>query len=274
MKRYLPILTVLLLTGQFLRAQEPAATPDAVQTAAETAAAPLPQSDVALWEAGNTAYINGDFIRAAACYEALLERGSYSAKLYYNLANAYFKDDRLGPAILNYRRALRLSPGSEDIRHNLSVAESRTKDNIESVPEFFLTTWLRALRNTMSGTAWTVLSLAALAAMLVLILFYLLSQRLVLRKAGFYGTLLLLLVTVVSTLFALSERRAAIDRDQAVILSSAVSVKSSPDTASTDLFVLHEGTTVRITGRLGDWWEIVIADGKKGWLESRQAEVI
>lgn len=269
MKRSVLILCILLFTANLLHAQQGA---DSLAAAAPAAA--LPTTGEALWEAGNTAYINGDYNRAIACYQAILSQGSYSAKLYYNLANACFKEGRLGPAILNYRRALRLSPGSEDIRYNLSVAESRTKDSIESVPEFFLTSWVRALRNTMSGTAWTLLSLAALAAMLVLILFYLLSQRLSLRKTGFYGTLLMLAIVVVSTWFALSERRTSLGHDQAVILSSAVSVKSSPDSDATDLFVLHEGTPVRITARLGDWWEIVIADGKKGWLESRQAEVI
>lgn len=269
MKRYILILT-LLLSAQLSFAQEAA---DSLASEAP-AAQVLPATGEGLWEAGNTAYINGDYSRAIECYEAILDGGAYSAKLYYNLGNAYFKEGRLGPAILNYRRALRLSPGNEDIRYNLSVAENRTKDSIESVPEFFLTTWVKALRNTMSGTAWTILSLIALAAMLVLVLFYLLSQRLALRKAGFYGTLLMLLIGIVSTSFALTERRSSMDRDRAVVLSSAISVKSSPGNGATDLFVLHEGTTVRIASRLGDWWEIVIADGKKGWLESRQAEEI
>ncbi len=57
-----------------------------------------------------------------------------------------------------------------------------------------------------------------------------------------------------------------------MVASSAV--KSSPDRAATDLFVLHEGTVVRVTAELGDWAEIVIADGKKGWIETRKVEVI
>lgn len=266
MKRMIPIL-ILLLSAAKLGAQPADTLPNpAVQR--------LPSEEVSLWEAGNTAYINGDFTRAIECYEAIMAEGAYSAKLFYNLGNAYFKENRLGPAILNYRRSLRLAPGSEDTRYNLQVAESRTKDRIESVPEFFLTAWVRALRNTLSGTVWTTLSLVAFASMLAFVLIYLLSQRLTWRKVGFYGTLALLFVVVVATSFAWSDRRASIDRDRAVILSSAVSVKSSPDKEATDLFVLHEGTSVRVTARLGDWWEVVIADGKKGWIESRQAEMI
>ena len=141
-----------------------------------------------MWNKANTAYINGDFHAAADTYEELLSRGVSSMKLYYNLGNAYFKDDRIGKAILYYNRALRLAPGNDDIRYNLSVAEARTKDNIEDIPEFFFVTWMRDIRHMMGCTAWSLLSLALLACMLGLFLVYLLAQRISLRKAGFYGT--------------------------------------------------------------------------------------
>ena len=55
---------------------------------------------------------------------------------------------------------------------------------------------------------------------------------------------------------------------------ASTAVKSSPDKSSTDLFVLHEGTVVTITDRLDGWCEVVIADGKKGWVEGRKIEII
>lgn len=227
-----------------------------------------------LWDKANTAYINGDYHAAAEFYEQILAQGLTSVKLYYNLANAYFKEDRLGKAVLFYHRALRLAPGNEDIRYNLSVAEARTKDNIERIPEFFLTTWMRGVRHTMSCTAWSVLSLVLLAAMLVLFLFYLLAQRLSLRKAGFYGTLVAALLFMLTSWFALGERREMLDDTHAVVMPASTAVKSSPDKSSTDLFVLHEGTVVEITDRLDAWCEIMIADGKKGWVECRKIETI
>ena len=64
--------------------------------------------------------------------------------------------------------------------------------------------------------------------------------------------------------------------DDEVLLLEALTraVKASPDSAATDLFVLHEGTLVEVTNRLGVWCEVMIADGKKGWTESRRIEVI
>ena len=169
---------------------------------------------------------------------------------------------------------MRLAPGDEDIRYNLAVAEARTKDTIERIPEFAWTTWVRALRRTMNATAWTVLSLVALAATGVLVLVYLLARRLSLRKAGFYGLLAAAGLFVVTTLFAAGQRREQLNRDEAVVMATSAAVKSSPDRAATDLFVLHEGTTLRITNRLDDWSEVTIADGKKGWTERRNIEEI
>ncbi|MCM1300197.1 MAG: tetratricopeptide repeat protein [Alistipes senegalensis] len=227
-----------------------------------------------LWDAANTAYIDGDYHAATKSYEQLVARGYGSSKLFYNLANSYFKQERIGRAILFYRRALRLDPGNADARYNLAVAEARTKDRIERVPEFFLTEWFRSIRRTMSSTAWSVLSLAALACGLAAFLLYLLAQRLSMRKAGFYGTLAAAAVFVLTTCFAASERRDQLDRTEAVVMASSAAVSSAPDKSATDLFILHEGTTVQIVGRLDKWSEVTIADGKKGWIENSKIETI
>lgn len=267
-------LFLILLSGMLCaHAQEGADTlaQPAVTAAPEPAAEASPEQ---LWDRANTAYINGDFHAAAEFYEQILARGLSSMKLYYNLANACFKEGQLGKSILFYHRALRLAPGNDDIRHNLSVAEARTKDNIEDIPEFFFVTWMREARHTMSCTAWSILSLVLLACALALFLVYLLAQRLSLRKAGFYGTVVAVLLCMLTTWFALGERREMLDDTSAVVMTASTAVKSSPDKSSTDLFVLHEGTVVTITNRLDDWCEVVIADGKKGWLECRKIETI
>ena len=278
MKRYL-ILLLLVMGGSpaALHAQEPAdslAATAVVESADAEEGSAAALSDEALWDKANTAYINNDFGAAAATYELLLERGMSSAKLYYNLGNACFKEGRTGKAILCYRRALRLAPGNADIRHNLSVAEADTKDDIEAIPEFFLASWLRGVRHTMGCTAWTLLSLGFLLLAVGAFLLYLLAARLTLRKAGFYGTIAAGALFVLATVFAAGERRELRDRTQAVVMAPAVSVKSSPDRSAKDLFVLHEGTTVRIVDRLEEWCEVAIADGKKGWIEAKRIEII
>ena len=172
-----------------------------------------------------------------------------------------------------------LAPDDRLVRHTVEN-QNRWRNavnqmrNIEQIPEFFFTEWMRGVRRLMSCTAWSVFSLAALVCALALFLAYLLAQRLPLRKAGFYGTLVAAAVFMLTSWFAMGERREMLDDTQAVVMSLSTAVKSSPDKSATDLFVLHEGTLVEITDRLDNWCEITIADGKKGWLECKTVETI
>jgi SH3-like domain-containing protein len=63
--------------------------------------------------------------------------------------------------------------------------------------------------------------------------------------------------------------------DNAIVMRPVVSVKSSPSgEASTDLFILHEGTKVKVLDSVGNWSNIELADGRQGWLSSKDMELI
>ncbi len=234
----------------------------------------MAQTSAERWEAGNKAYIEGNYDKAIEEYTAILDGGEYSMKLYYNLANAYFKVGANGKAILYYNKALRIAPSQEDIRHNLALAEAQTKDRIVEIPEFFLNRWLRTMRNSMSCTAWSVLSLVWLGVMLAFGLLFLLASRIRVRKVGFYGALFAFVLFVATTSFAVSSRNDMLSHSEAVVMGTAISVKSSPDRSATDLFVLHEGTKVKVLTEVDEWVEVVIADGKKGWTLKSNIETI
>lgn len=242
----------------------------------ENEIAPVAQSvdNDAVWDEANTAYINANYRRAIELYHSIEERGLASEKLYYNLGNAYFKIDDVGHAILYYNKALRLAPGDADIRYNLDVANSYTKDRIQVVPELFVARGVRSLRQIISGNAWAILSLLFFAALLFSVMVYLLVQSLLFRKVGFFGAIVCLLLFAITTAFAVTERRHAISPEEAIVMSASVSVKAAPDKNATDMFVLHEGTKVRVGDRIDQWTEITIADGNKGWLEDKTIEMI
>lgn len=227
-----------------------------------------------LWNEANSAYINGDFAKAADLYGRIAAEGLQSAELWYNYANACFRTGDNAHAILYYNRALLLSPSDEDIRHNLAIAESLTKDHIEEVPEFVLNVWMRTVRNSLDERVWTLLSVLLFALALAGGLLFLLGQRTAARKGGFYAMTAALLLCIAATAFAASQRTAVKAREGAIVMSSAAPVKSHPDRSATDLFVLHEGTKVRVVETLDRWSEIVIADGNKGWIESDKIERI
>ena len=94
-----------------------------------------PISPVEAMLAANQAYEKGEYLQAAAGYEAIVRYGIHNSDLYFNLGNAYFKHGDLGRAILNYRRAHRLAPRDSDILTNLTVARAQTVDRLEATNE-------------------------------------------------------------------------------------------------------------------------------------------
>lgn len=236
---------------------------------------PAPAQELGiLWDEANTAYINGDYPTAIVRYDSIGQAGYASYKLYYNLGNAYFKNGEIGRAVLSYNRALRLNPSDADTQYNLAVANSYVKDRIVAVPEFFLHRWATSIRTTLSSNGWAVLSLVLLAIALGCTLLYLLAGKLSFRKTGFYAGIVSLLLFFLTASFAASQRREILNASQAIVMSSAVPVKSSPDDKSPDIFILHEGTKVTMIRNHDNWREIMIADGNKGWIREEALEAI
>ena len=222
----------------------------------------------------DSAYVNGNYQQAIAQYEALLKNGA-SAELYYNLGNAYYRTENITRAVLNYERALLLSPGDRDIRFNLQLARSKTIDKIVPESEMFFITWYHALVNLMSVDGWARMAIISLALVIILFLLYLFSEPIWLRKIGFFGGFLLLLFFVLSNLFAYQQKQNLLYRKGAIVIAPSVTVKSTPAQNGTDLFILHEGTKVTIIdGAMSDWKEIRLADGKEGWIERKRIELI
>ena len=222
----------------------------------------------------DSAYVRGEYQQAIKDYETLLKRGA-SADLYYNLGNAYYRTENITQAVLNYERALLLSPGDRDIRFNLQIAQSKTIDKIVPESEMFFFTWYKSLVNLMSVDGWARTALVSLALVIILLLVYLFSDHLGLRKIGFFGGIVLLILFVLSNIFAWQQKQNLLFRKGAIVITPSVTVKSTPANNGTDLFILHEGTKVSIKdGSMKDWKEIRIADGKEGWIESKQLEEI
>jgi len=225
-------------------------------------------------EEADNAYAEGDYVRAAAVYEQLLEEG-VSPAIYFNLGNAYYRQGDIPHAILNYERAQLLAPSDGDIRFNLQMARQKTIDKIEPESEMFFVTWIRSLVNMASTDGWAYMALFSLALTVVLALVYLFASRLWLRKSGFFLGVLMLICFVLANVFAIQQKRQLTLSTGAVIMPSAVNVKSTPTQNGTDLFILHSGTRVDITDdSMTDWKEIRLPDGKQGWVEASQIEII
>lgn len=228
-----------------------------------------------LLEAGNTRYQENDFLGALEAYQGILEAGLESPDLYYNLGNAYFKLGELGRSILNYERALELAPGDPDVRANLELARSLTADEIEPLPRF----WVLSV-----GSWWTNL-LPRRILILAAVLTYVSGAvgacaRILSRRAtpARIGTWLMIGGALGLLLFGttLLGREGVFGKGGwGIVMVEEVSVRSAP--AAEDnltLFRVHEGTKVRLDQQTDLWSEIVLEDGRVGWVPSEILERI
>ncbi|MBP5676272.1 MAG: BatD family protein [Bacteroidales bacterium] len=228
-----------------------------------------------LWKAGVEAYTQGNFQQALEDWEDVRETGVSSTELLYNLGNAHFRNGEIAPAILWWERALKESPSDKDIAYNLEYARSLTQDRIDTVPEFFLETWGRNACHSLPSDAWAVLSLVFLAITLALVLLFLLGSTPGKRRLGFFGAIVAFLCTFVTWDFAGWQDRDLRSQDYAIVMKPVSSVGSSPSADSAkDLFILHEGTKVKILDNVSGYSQIEIADGRQGWIQTKDIEVI
>ena len=151
------------------------------------------QSD---FDIANAAYADGRYEEAATLYQAMIDEQP-DAVLYYNLGNARFKQGELAQAIINYERALRLKPNYKDAQYNLAFAQSRITDNIVE-QDFFVSAWLRTVRNMLAEATWIRLSVGLFIFALAGMLLFLLGRETWLRKTAFHCAWTALLFSLVT----------------------------------------------------------------------------
>lgn len=227
-----------------------------------------------LWNAGVAAYQAEQWYEAADAWESVASLGLSSPELFYNIGNAYFRQENYSRAILNYERAQRLDPSNKDIQHNLSFANEFIQDKIESVPEVFFEAWGRKICWALPSNTWSVLFFIFLAVALALAVTFLMGAGR-LKKISFYSSIVMLLIALLCVDFAQWQRSDSIKNTSAIIMRAVSSVKSSPSSSSSkDLFILHEGTKVKVIDTVGEWSNIELSDGRQGWMQSSDMEII
>ena len=222
----------------------------------------------------NGFYASSNYSDAAKLYESIIKEQGVSAELYFNLGNAYYKLGETGKAILNYERALRQSPTFDDARTNLELAQLKVVDNIVQAPSFFVGRWIENLIKLLTSNQWLILSFSLFVVCLILAFLFVFAPSLSIRKISFYIGVALLVSCFVSFVFSGIVKNQYVNHKEAIVMTGAVTVKSSPDQSGTDLFQLHEGTKVSIKSSLGKWLEIKLGNGNIGWIEQENIERI
>ena len=233
------------------------------------------QDDAAIrWQQAGEAFAAEQWQNALDGYLAIEQEGLESADLFYNIGNAYFKLEDNAHAILYYERALKLKPSHADAANNLAIARELTLDRIDAVPEFLLLSWFRNLRQACAADTWAWITIALALLIGILLLVFRHGDSLALRRVSFIVACVLFVLAIGTFLFSLQQRRAVTRQDSAIVTAPVCSVKSSPADGGNTVFVLHEGTKVRLLDSVGDWTKVEIADGRQGWASASTFEII
>ena len=197
----------------------------------------------------------------------LIGQGFESAELYFNLGNSFYKTGNATYAILNYERARKLAPNDEDIRYNLDMARTQIVDNIVTIPDPGFLRWWKQLIYSQSINFWGSLSIITFFTFLSLFGLFLLSRSFRVKRLSFWFSVAAISVSAIAFTFGSHLTSRLINHNTAVITDRSVRIKSSPSETGTELFIVHEGVTVQLTDKLGDWVNISLPDGNKGWVK-------
>ena len=223
----------------------------------------------------DSAYIQGDYLTAIDIYQSVIENQGVNATLYMNLGNCWLKRDEIAKAILYYERAYLLVPSDPDIRFNLDLARTKTVDKVNAVNQLFIVVWFKKLLAVLDVNGWAVMTVILFALTIILTGVLLFSKKSGLRKISFSFSAFFLLLSILSFIFATTQMGNIRERDTAIIMSPSVTVKSTPTSAGTDLFIIHEGRKVKILdSSMKEWVEIRLEDGNTGWIPVDVMEII
>ncbi|HUX62112.1 MAG TPA: tetratricopeptide repeat protein [Ignavibacteriaceae bacterium] len=223
---------------------------------------------------GNNYYQKKEYDKAISTYQTILNQGYEGVSVYYNLGNSFYRENKLGYAIFYYEKALRLSPGDEDVIHNLLIANSKTVDKIDSIPQFFLVQWWNGLLALFTLSGWKNLAYLFYWIFLVSVSVYFFVRRTKYQKYTFYSaglSLMLLIFTITLLLIKFDQEYST---KKGIIVEPIVDVKLSPDPNANDAFIIHEGLKVKVEDKVDNWYKIQLNDGKVGWLQQKEVGVI
>lgn len=229
------------------------------------------QNSIEHYKMGNQYYESKDYPSAIKQYESLIAEGYENAELFYNLGNAYYRVNQIEHAILNYERALRLSPRDHEIKDNLALANSKTIDKINSIPQLFVVKIWNAIRGSFSTKGWSVIAIILFVLFCLAIIWFYLSYQYATRKISLILSIVLFVLFGLSTLMMVASTH---NKKEAIVMQTMTTIKSSPEKGSVDKLILHAGTKIEIEDQIQEWYKVRIADGNKGWIEAHAVEVI
>ncbi|MDT0558206.1 tetratricopeptide repeat protein [Ichthyenterobacterium sp. W332] len=227
-----------------------------------------------LFQRGNDLYNQGKYEDAIEIYQKVIDSDKHSSELYFNLGNAHYKLNNIASSIYNYEKALILSPSDKEVENNLAFARNMTIDAIDNSPEVGFSKLFKSVVNKFSFDQWAKLSVGFVIGFVLFFLLYYFAYNTTKKRIAFIASTLCLFLVLVSLALAFKKSELVKNDTSAIVFATESIVKSDPNSTSSDLFRLHEGTKIKVLESFDDWDKIKLSDGETGWISSEDIKRI
>ena len=209
----------------------------------------------------NKLYSESNYVEACNLYLQIIEQGSESAELYFNIGNCYFRTNDWANAIWFFEKSLQLEKKKET-QKNLELTRLNIIDKIEPLPDLFYKKWWIILIDIFSTKNWQIISIIYI--WIICILFFIISKT----KIIYLSSISILCLFIIFSSNKIDSKK------YGILFSQNVSVKSAPTENGTNLFSLHLGAKIEIIDEVGEWIKIRIANGNIGWITKNNCKLL
>jgi tetratricopeptide (TPR) repeat protein len=222
---------------------------------------------VSRFNEANRLYEQQRFSEAAAAYQRLVEAGTVSVPLYFNMGNAWFKGGNLGRAILSYRKAVQIAPRDPNVEANLQFA----REQVANSTPLKLPIW-REWVNRFTLDEWTITASICLWLWCGVLAAgqFKPGWRKSLRSFAI-GLGAAAVLTMIGCGFAIQQQWWT--RHSVVITEEAV-VRLGPFEESRSAYTLRDGAELVVLDRREGWLQVADGQNRIGWISDRQVAVV
>jgi len=227
-----------------------------------------------LFEEANKYYQEEHYQKAIDKYLEIVKSGVESSELHFNLANSYYKLNKVASCIYHYEKALLIDPLNEDATINLKIARQLTIDSIEALPKSVFQNIDDAIVKKLSFNTWAkvTVTLSVLGGLFFLLYYFAVTP--VKKRIFFTSSILIFVACFFSLAISYKEYNHFNNFKEAIIFEEKIDIKNAPSLNAESVFTLHEGTKVIVLDKVDYWNKIKIADGQIGWIPNSSLKVL
>lgn len=210
------------------------------------------------WTQANRFYQQQQYDSAAAYYEKIAAQQPVNDELYYNLGNTYYRLNKMGYAVLYYKKALRNNPNLTSAKDNLELAQSRIKGYITPVKEIFFVNWWKAMTQPSLSLFWALATWFCFMAVVGILFWNRWKKQSLIHSGVSYAFAFLFFAFLPFAYFSAQQAKAP---QEAVVMVSDAACKI---TATGKTETIPEGTVVTLETAVSGNITVTLPDGRTG----------